>query len=65
MGEIDDIRAGRWDNRILGRQSPETLDIKDVPAEEPEEVKEVRSYLSIWRRISGLIESLGTRNHYR
>ena len=48
MGEIDDIRAGRWDNRILGRQSPETLDIKDVPAEEPEEVKEVRSYLSIW-----------------
>ncbi|KAI0773360.1 hypothetical protein BC629DRAFT_716181 [Irpex lacteus] len=41
VGEIDDIRAGRWDRRILGENELVAPEDEPAPAPEPEETKEV------------------------
>ena len=43
MGEIDDIRAGRWDRRILGEDD---VEVTEAPIAKPEVAEEVRPFLS-------------------
>ncbi|KAI0092415.1 hypothetical protein BDY19DRAFT_924232 [Irpex rosettiformis] len=47
VGEIDDIRAGRWDSRILEGDKSESIEVETTPVLEPEDTNEEPEYIPI------------------